>query len=294
MNAFDIVSHIFAVLPVFTALRAGLYHLSSFIMLAVFVSIWYHVDVSNDIMRHLDHFFSSALIIITFMLYMDQVYRPTYIAVCLLFAVVILDYTMHIAIVQFYVGIAVFAAVSMFLYERRTVTVQPKRLQTDDPYFISFIVTQFIAIAFFLWDKDPYAHSLWHLFAFTSLASVIGHLHEDNEDAKRKQFYLLGSIPSRLFIAAILMHWRDIVYPSNMPVALGAALMGLGMLFKTKRGLSYIILGAILLVRIERNGIIAGVWLAVDTLVSLWTWSRRKEEPQQTEFKKIQLENLRF
>ena len=102
MNGFDIVSHVFAVLPIFVALKAGLYHLSSFIMLAVFVSVWYHVDETNDIMRHIDEFFSSALIIITFMLYMDQVYRPTYVAVCLLFAVVILDYTMHVAIVQFY------------------------------------------------------------------------------------------------------------------------------------------------------------------------------------------------
>ena len=55
-----------------------------------------------------------------------------------------------------------------------------------------------------------------------------------------------------------------------------------------------IIIGAILLLEVDINGIIAGVWLAVDTLVSLWLWSRRKEETQQVQFKKIQLENLRF
>lgn len=294
MNAFDIVSHIFAVLPIFVALKARLYHLFAFTLLAVFVSVWYHVDESNDIMRHADEFFSSALIIVTFMLYMDQVYRPTYVAVSFLFVVVIVDYAMHVSIVQFYVGVTILAAMTIFIYEKYTYSVLPRRLQADDPYFVSFIVCQIIAVAFFLWDKEPYAHSLWHLFAFTSLASVIAHIHEENEDDKRKQFYLLGSIPSRLFIAAIFVHWRDIVYPDNMPLALGAALLGVSIAMKSKRGLSYIILSTILLVQIERNGIIAGVWLSADTLVSLWMWSQKKEETRQVQFQKVQLKNLRF
>ena len=185
----------------YMAYRTQQVYLLYFTAVTTIISIVYHMD-ENSISLHLDEFASCALIVVTFMTYVNDVYKPTYVALALLLAVVIIDYYSGLDIINFYVGFAAFVALVIFLYERRTVEEMPQRLKVKDAYFISFVVTQFMAVAFFLWDKDPYAHSLWHLFAFVSLGSAIAHIHENDEDVKRKAFYTLGSIPSRLFISA--------------------------------------------------------------------------------------------
>lgn len=307
MNGFDMASHLFAILPAYMAYRTQQMYLLYFTIVTTIISLIYHSN-ENNISLHLDEFASCALIVVTFMTYVNDVYKPTYVAIALLLAVVIVDYYSGLDIINFYVGFAVFAALVIFLYERRTVKEMPQRLKVKDAYFISFIVTQFMAVAFFLWDKDPYAHSLWHLFAFVSLASAIAHIHENDEDVKRKVFYTLGSIPSRLFISAILIHWSTAEHPSNIPVALGTLALALILLAKPVRdmwkgergnllhGLSYVVIAIFLFMHMDNNAMIAGIWLIVDTFISFYMWYNRKNEVKVTppRFKKLQLQNLRF
>ena len=250
----------------------------------------------------------GGFIIVTFMTYVNDVYKPTYIALGLLLVVVLVDYFAGLDIINFFVGLTVFAAIIIFFYERHTVKETPQRLKVKDAYFISFIVTQCLAVAFFLWDKDPYAHSIWHLFAFVSLGSAIAHIHENDEDVKRKVFYILGSIPSRLFISAILIHWSTAEHPTNLPVALGILALAVVLLAKPIRdmwkrerflhGISYSAIATLLFIHMEHNALIAGVWLIVDTIASGYMWYKRgkvtKTEVETPKYKKLQLHNLRF
>ena len=309
MNGFDMTSHFFAILPMYMAYRTQQFYLLYFTVVTTIISLIYHFD-ENSISLHLDEFASCALIVVTFMIYVNDVYKPTYVALALLLAVVIIDYYSGLDIINFYVGFAAFVALMIFLHERRTVKEMPQRLKVKDAYFISFVVTQFMAVAFFLWDKDPYAHSLWHLFAFVSLASAIAHIHENDEDVKRKVFYTLGSIPSRLFISAIFIHWNTAGDPDNIPVALGTMALALVLLAKPVRdmwrggreillllhGLSYVGIAIFLFIHMDNNAMIAGIWLIVDTIISFYIWYNRKEEVKviPPRFKKIQLQNLRF
>ena len=278
------------------------------------ISLIYHFD-ENAISLHIDEFASSALIIVTFMVYMDSMYKATYITIALLLVVVLIDYYTQIDIVMFFVGVAVLVSICVFLYERRTLEVTPQRLKVRNTYFVSFVVTQLIAIAFFLWDKDPYAHSLWHLFAFTSLGSAIAHIHENDENMKRQVFYCLGSVPSRIFISFIFIHWDTAEYPDNIPVAVGALFLALILfikplkdtwdgstsLFKFLHGVSYVLISVFLFLETKNNVMIAGVCLLVDTIISAYVWYNKNKPLMQTVsnketpvYKKIQLENLRF
>lgn len=304
-------SHLFAALPIYMAYRTQQLYLVYFTVITTLISLIYHSN-ENNISLHLDEFASCALIVVTFMTYVNDVYRPTYVALGLLFVVVLVDFYADLNIINFYVGLTAFVALMIFFYERRTVKEIPQRLKIRDAYFISFIVTQFMAVAFFLWDKDPYAHSLWHLFAFVSLGSAIAHIHENDEDVKRKVFYVLGSIPSRLFISAILIHWSSAGNPDNLPVAIGTLVLAFVLLAKPTRdiwrggrnkllllhGISYIGIAVFILLDIENNVRFAGIWLIVDTIVSFYMWYKRGQvttlEVKPPTFKKLQLQNLRF
>ena len=309
MNWFDIASHLFVALPLYMAYITNQTLLIYSILVTTIISLAYHSN-ENTISLHLDEFASCALIVVTFMIYINNVYRPTYVALGFLLIVVIVDYFADVDIINYYVGLVVFVAVLLFFYERQTLKETPQRLKIKDVYFVSFLFTQMIAIAFFLWDKDPYAHSLWHLFAFVSLGSAIAHIHENDQDLKRKVFYVLGSIPSRLFISAILIHWNTSSPSYNIPVAVGMVLLALVLLAKPVinmwrnrdyylflHGVSYIIIALFIFIDMSNNVAIAGVWLLVDTLISGYMWYKRDQvvetAPSPT-FKKLQLHNLRF
>lgn len=319
MNWFDLVSHFFAALPLYMAYKTNQTELLVFTAITAIISIIYHLHETN-LSLLFDEFASCALIVVTFMVYLNQVYKPTYIAIALLVILVLIEYIYNISIINFFVGISVLTAMFIFLYERRTTKDTPQRLKINDAYFISFIITQTIAVAFFVWDQDPYAHSFWHLFAFVSLGSAIAHIHENDADLKRVVFYCLGSIPTRLFLSAVFIHWRTASYPNNLPVAIGAILLGIPMVarpvmqlvrgdtFAKKlalRGLSYIGIGGIIFLK-KDNMLIAGIWLIIDTLISGYVWYGMNKDMVkyfngkgykpvvEPKYKKIQLENLRF
>ena len=321
MNGFDLVSHMFAILPMYMAYVTKQTYLLVFTAIATIISFIYHLN-ETKLSLVFDEFASCALIVVTFMVYMNNVYKPTYIALAVLLIVVIIDYYVEADLVDFFVGLVVLVAVLVFLYERNTLTERPQRLKVKDAYFASFLSTQIIAVAFFIWDKDPYAHSLWHLFAFVSLGSAIAHIHENDEELKRIVFYCLGSIPSRLFIAAIFIHWNSATYPNNIPIAIGCIVLGLPMLAKQSmtyfkgnfvntgimvQGVLYIGIGLMALLKGE-NMLSVGIGLATSTVISAYTWYRKNKDkfddtsinpwasnPEPVpKYKKLQLENLRF
>jgi len=303
MNGFDLASHMFAILPAYMAYITKQNYLFAFTTITAIISFIYHLN-ETKLSLMFDEFASCALIVVTSMVYMNNVYKPTYVALAFLLVVVIINYYVEADIVDYFVAAVVVAAVLVFIYERKTLKEIPQRLKVKDAYFASFLTTQIIAVAFFIWDKDPYAHSLWHLFAFISLGSAIAHIHENDADLKRIIFYCLGSIPSRLFIAAIFIHWKRATYPYNLPVAIGTILLGIPMVArpgKPLHGLSYIGIGSLIFLK-KDNMLIAGIWLIGDTLISGYIWYGRnkdmlygKTKPTvEPEYKKLQLENLRF
>ena len=152
MNGFDMASHLFASLPMYMAYRTQQVYLLYFTVVTTIISLIYHSN-ENSISLHLDEFASCALIVVTFMTYVNDVYKPTYVALALLLAVVIIDYYSGLDIINFYVGFAAFVALVIFLYERRTVEEMPQRLKVKERYFISFVVTQCLAVAFFYGTK---------------------------------------------------------------------------------------------------------------------------------------------
>ena len=299
MNGFDLASHMFAALPIYMAYVTKQTYLLAFTTIATIISFIYHLN-ETKLSLVFDEFASCALIVVTFMVYMNHVYKPTYIALAVLLIVVVLDYYADVDLVDFFVGAVVLFAILIFVYERTTLQERPQRLKVNDAYFVSFLSTQIIAVAFFVWDKDPYAHSLWHLFAFVSLGSAIAHIHESDAELKRIVFYCLGSIPSRLFLSAIFIHWNTAEYPDNVPVAVGTFLLGIPMVAKARmHGISYVAIGGLLFLK-QNNMLIAGIWLVSDTLLSAYIWYGNKsylwnsaQKPKPT-YKKIQLENLRF
>jgi len=297
MNWFDLASHLFGILPMYLAYITKQTELLALTAITVIISFIYHTN-ETKLSLLFDEFASCALIIVTFMVYMNDTYKPMYVAIVLLLIVVCLEYNYDINITEFFIGIIILASVLTFLYEYKTKEDTPQRLNIKDIYFVSFISTQLLAIAFFVWDKEPYAHSLWHLFAFVSLGSAIAHVHENDSDLKRVVFYCLGSIPSRFFIAAILIHWGTSA--DNIPILLGAIILGFSIsarrtLHGVLHGLSYMCIGAIAFIP-NHNMAVAGAWLVLDTVVSACVWykKRKKRTPNPVPSKKIQLENLRF
>ena len=107
MNGFDMASHLFAALPLYMAYITNQTYLLYFTAITTIISLIYHSD-ENIISLHLDEFASCALIVVTFMAYVNKVYKPTYVAIGLLFVVVLVDYFSEFDIVNFYVGAAVF------------------------------------------------------------------------------------------------------------------------------------------------------------------------------------------
>ena len=228
-QTFDLVSHFFALLPLAAlGLRIGkpkqfdkpFYRDASlffFLLATVSVSLWYHSyrvdDPERAVSHSVDLFFSSAIVAITFLLYVDHEFYPTVASLCLIAGLVYWEHdtdSMVPEILRYIViGLIIAAAVYFFLKERKT-NLEDRRFNMKDPYFISFFLTQCLAIIFFLVDTHPYYHSLWHLFAFVSLASVITHSGGNSvkNTMDTKLFYLLGSLPSRLFIAWIFIDWE--------------------------------------------------------------------------------------
>ena len=109
MNGFDLASHLFAALPLYMAYVTEQIYLLYFTIITTIISLVYHSD-ENNISLHLDEFASCALIVVTFMTYVNDVYRPTYIALGLLLVVVLVDFYAELDIINFYVGLVAFVA----------------------------------------------------------------------------------------------------------------------------------------------------------------------------------------
>ena len=69
----------------------------------------------------------------------------------------------------------------------------------------------------------------WHLFAYVSLGSVLAHCGslrsetpktDDDKKFERILFYWLASIPSRFYIAYVLMEWGSTTDENALPIGI--------------------------------------------------------------------------
>lgn len=235
-QAFDLVSHFFASLPI-SVLISTIKNTGSdsekilliALIIAVGCSLAYHsVDStfeSYDYLHAIDRFTSSAIILLTFWLYIDRFENWITIIVLVMVLVFVLLEARYdfpaLAVEGIVLGLVIIAIVVFILKKYGILEQDEKRkriYRLRDPFFLSFFLTQILAIVFFAVDTDPYFHSLWHLFAFISLGSVL--IHSLPEDEKNKYggctkeyfvdlTYWLGSLPSRLFISWIFIHMGE-------------------------------------------------------------------------------------
>jgi hypothetical protein len=243
-QTFDLVSHFFALLPiaVLCGSKKEIIHkiILIFLCFAVFTSFIYHTmdptSSNYNFFHTVDRFFSCSLVLLTFWLYIDHYKKSSVVVIAIMLVFVLLEAYNVVSdiVVESVLFFFVVLAIWIFLRELVNSAKQkgkkvcelvnsakqekntpesentPKKYRLKDPFFGSFFITQILAVTFFLWDTPPYYHSLWHLFAFVSLASVLKHYDsEENSESDTALFYLLGSLPSRLFIAWIFIDWHE-------------------------------------------------------------------------------------
>ena len=289
-NWFDVSTHFFALLPISISAYYKEYIILVFMILATGVSLTYHSDESNKEFHYLDHFFSSALISLTFLLYLEHAYNLTALVLVCLAAFASIEYINDINIITWFVGVVGMASVALFAYEKFYKKNKSPRFNYKEIYFIGFFLTQFIAIFFFVWDKEPYSHSFWHLFAYTSLAAVLAHCGslksekpKTDEDKKidRILFYWLGSVPSRFYIAYVLIDWGSTTDENALPIALTFLLLAGSMVANRKsqharnKALVYSVIAGVLFFGDKLE--LAGGILIADTALSAIVWLRDNE-----------------
>ena len=315
-NWFDVFSHIFAVLPISLSFYYSEYLILVFMLLATTVSIIYHFDETIEEMHYLDHFFSSGLISLTFLLYLEHAYKLTAVVLVCLAGFALIEYINDVNIITWFVGVVALGSIALFIYEKHFKKNKSPRFNYREIYFIAFFVTQMIAIFFFLWDKDPYSHSFWHLFAYVSLGSVISHCGSlkdvpktaENKKVERILFYWLASIPSRVYIAVVLMDWGFTTDENAIPIGITFLLLAGSMVANRKseharnKALAYSVIAGVLFFGDKLE--LAGGILLADTSLSAVSWLRdnywdtpakveKKIEPEYA-IDKIELANLVF
>ena len=281
MNNFDIVSHYFAILPIFLTFMYDLTYLGIFSTVTVFMSLVHHWYPENNYLTHVDEFFASSLIFVSFLIYVENTYIYAGTAVVLLLFVVYFDLYVDIDLVTIFVGIIVFGTISMFVYNKEIRKISNRVYDVWNPYFISFVLTQALAVVFYLWGAyepdQPYAHSFWHVFAFVGFGSLVAHISPNtNEILNRVSFYWLGSIPCRLFIAWVLIDWETASWESRLPVFFVFAALAAPILYKIPR-LSFrffvsLLYVALVILILFGHMYSAGWVLVSSTLVSMGDW----------------------
>ena len=73
--------------------------------LATIVSVIYHYDESNKEFHYLDHFFSSGLISLTFLLYLEHAYKLTALVLVCLAGFAVVEYINDVNIITWFVGL---------------------------------------------------------------------------------------------------------------------------------------------------------------------------------------------
>ena len=283
-------THLFAILPLSISYYYNETLICIFIVIATLISLIYHSDETNKEFHHLDHFFSSSLIILTFVLYLEHAYKLTVVSLVLLAVFVLIEYHNDINIIEWFVGFVALASIVVFVYEKHFLNNPSQRFDYKSFYFLGFFFTQLLAVGFFVWDKEPYAHSFWHLFAFISLGAVLAQtcsLTNDSEKTPKNKkfdrivFYWLGSVPSRLYISYVLLDWGSTSNTKALPVAITFLLLAVSMVVQRKsshaktKATSYSIIAGVMFFGDHID--LAGGVLAVDTILSAAGWFRRKQ-----------------
>jgi hypothetical protein len=214
MYDFNLVSHYAAVLPIALAFIYEFNFLSLITTVTVLISLIHHVAPENNIWACVDIFFSSSLVIIVYYTYIIGM-RNVFVAPVLTFLLFmsLISVFASTDIVTYFMAFLILCAATSFTYERQVKKNKSDVYNVTEPYFVSFVVNQLLAVYFYLKagydDNDKYSHSFWHIFAFTALASLIVHISPiKREELDKTLFYWLGSVPCRLFISWVFLDWE--------------------------------------------------------------------------------------
>lgn len=301
-QTFDLVSHFFALLPLAVLWEPARSNdrksqiLFVFLLVATICSVIYHaVSDPKGTLHTIDRFTSCTIIVLTFWLYIDDLWRWSFgaIIVVLLFVLLEANKVIDSMVIEGLVLFLVLFALCIYFAQLCSVSSDDRKYNRKynlkDPFFGSFFLTQILAIYFFVEDINPYYHSLWHLFAFVSLGSVITHtLKSQGFEKEVAMFYLLGSLPSRLFISWIFIDWHkgEGVYVGSVFTFL-ALFMIIGCCVKDPSGMMTtrrkrtVIKGAvtysIIVGLLFSENIGAAGWLLFgDTIISAGLWLQEK------------------
>lgn len=278
---FDIVSHWFAILPIFLSYMYSFTFLGTFSAVTVAMSLVHHSYPDNNYLTHADEFFASTLIFLSFLVYVENTYAYAFSSILLLGGVVYFDIFVDVDLVTIFVGIVLFGGVSMFIYDKEIRKLKRSVYNIWNPYFISFIMTQLLAIIFYMWGSNepdqPYAHSFWHVFAFVSFGSLVVHICPNkNEILNRVSFYWLGSVPCRLFIAWVFIDWDTASWESRMPVFIVFFILAAPILMKVRwkslRFLISVLYVALVVLILFGHMYSAGWVLVTSTILSMIDW----------------------
>ena len=304
------------------------------LIFAVIFSLFYHsVDNTSDwydVLHAIDRFTSSTIILLTFWLYIDRFENwitLSVLAIVLIFVLLeaLVDFP-ALAVEGIVFGFVLIAIVIFWLkwnncgqnyggkFKYFIRGENRKRIfNLWDPFFLSFFLTQILAIVFFAVDTEPYFHSLWHLFAFISLGSVLIHSLPEDETNKyggctNEYFvaltYWFGSLPSRLFISWIFIHMGE---GEGWPLGIVFLLLWLPMLYGLRKlwdnemterrkstikkaAVTYLIIAIFLFAQMIG---VAGWILFGDTIASalLWVYYRYKEKKSQIKYRPVDISN---
>lgn len=290
-GSFDSVSHFFAAMPLVILIRNIMNRqkdrvrdivLAIFLICTVGTSVWYHSFDSTDSgyadAQSVDHFFSASLIAITFLLYVDHYYWPTFLSLVVIGILVGFEHESKDNVPRYvFLSLIIVTSIYLFYREKKKSISKERRFNMKDPFFFSFFFTQILAVVFFLWD-EPYMHSLWHLFAFVSLGSVIVHSgNRETDDTERLIFYCLSSLPSRFFIAWIFIDWDsgdgDLIGTVFLLLSLSMwwGFYRKRQIYLLKGSLMYFLISILLYAQQMHT---AGWVFVIDTAASAWMYGR--------------------
>lgn len=284
MNAFNVASHFFAILPITLAYAYELTYLFVLSLFTVTVSIAHHVYEENSVLTHIDEFFASALIFVAILVYIENAYMTAGASLILLGIIVYIDFFVDLDVVTIFVGVVLFSSFFAFAYEREFKHLKTKAYDIYSPYFISFVATQAAAAGFYLWaaydTEEKYAHAFWHVLAFVSFASLIAHVStRADEYLNRVLFYWLGSIPCRVFIAWVFIDWAKASWVSRVPVLILFTLLVIPIAIRGMRFFLINILYIAMLVCIVAGEMRAAGWLLLSsTVVSAISWCNKQNK----------------
>lgn len=153
------ITHLSALYPLYVSFKYSIFEFLFLIPLVVFISMWHHLEPSNNTLTLVDEISSCFLIL--FSIFVFMMHRPA----LLLFGLVIASLGLYtdMLIPSLSISFALYAAIVVMT-------------ETFDIYLILSLGCQVLSALAFVLDVHPVSHGVWHVAAFISLGFIIEHV----------------------------------------------------------------------------------------------------------------------